>query len=102
MRPPSWIGTRGGGGTARGLLARRPSRGEERALPRIVGEGEGPPVLGRGLRDAPEAAEEIGAGGGKQVISAQGGAIDPVEGEEAGRGPLRQADGYRAVQLDDR
>src|SRR5947208_2728780 len=50
--------------------------------------------------EAAEAAEEVGAGGGQEVIVAQRQRIDRVEGGEPVRRTMGQADRHRAVQLD--
>jgi hypothetical protein len=50
-------------------------------------------VGGGGFVEAAETAEEVGAGGGKQVVVTQRRGFDRVERGEAGGGPVRQSDG---------
>jgi hypothetical protein len=73
---------------------------EKRALDGLAGEVESPAVRGSRLVGAPEPAEEVGAGGVKEVIGAEV-AGERLEELEAALRAFGHGDGDGAVQLHD-
>ena len=89
-------------GGGRLLLTRGEAGGQEGPLGAVVGEIEGPAILGGRFRPAAEPAQEIRASRGEQMVRPKRRGVDLVERGEPGRRAVRQADGHRAVERDHR